>query len=211
VNGYNVRCPYCGQEWRSTSVSGVTRRGECRTRVYVRVDERPRRYVEEQRARRRSYGRAAKSRPTRRGERRRKPDECDPDDPGTGLNDRARPAKERRKALGKIAHSRPSPARPSPLSTALASLLTQPPAITRPPSVEAPVPRARRAGPHSQPSSGAPPLTRTRAVLACGHLVILGGPPESWCGVAAPCPTCGYDVNVISTKPASVTGPAGMA
>jgi hypothetical protein len=49
----------------------------------------------------------------------------------------------------------------------------------------------------------APSQKRTRAVLACGHAVMLGGAPESWYGLAAPCPTCGHDVNVTSTEPAS--------
>ena len=38
--------------------------------------------------------------------------------------------------------------------------------------------------------------------------LVLGGAPESWYGVAAPCPTCGRDVNVFATKPVSGTGPA---
>jgi hypothetical protein len=67
--------PSCGHRWWSTSVSGVTRCGACRTRVYVPVDQRPRRYVEEQRARRRNYGKPNETRV-----RRRDPDEYDADD-----------------------------------------------------------------------------------------------------------------------------------
>jgi hypothetical protein len=196
VNRYNVRCPYCGQEWRSTSVSGVTRCGECRTRIYVPVDARPRRYMEEQRARRRGYGEAASHTRTR-SVRRRDPDAFDPADPVRDLNERARPAKKPRE----VVQSRPSPARPPPLTAPLISVLARP-VTARPPAAQAPVPRTRLAAPHSQHAE-APPLKRTRAVLACGHVVILGGSPESWCGVAAPCPTCAQDLNVTSTEPAS--------
>jgi hypothetical protein len=194
VNGYAVRCPNCGQKWRSTSVSGVTRCGECRTRVYIPVDQRPRRYVQEQRARRRTYGNAAASRPARRGEQRRDPDAYDPNDPVRDLNDRARRAKKRHD----VAQRRPSPTAQPPLTTALTSLLAR-----RPPVVQPPTPRTRPAAPHSPPASGVPPPKRTRAVLECGHIVILGGSPESWYGVAAPCPTCAQDLNVTSTEPAS--------
>jgi hypothetical protein len=200
MDGYIVRCqnPSCGHEWLSHSVSGVTRCGECRARVYVPVDQRPRRYVDEQRARRRGYGGAANSRPARRRERRRDPDEYNANDSVSDRNDRARPAKERRE----VARSRPSPAGQPPLTTALTSLLARHATARPPPPVQAPAPRTRRTAPQTQTAAGVPPPKRTRAVLACGHVVVLGGAPESWYGVAAPCPTCRRDVNVSSTEPA---------
>ena len=55
AEGYPVRCvnPECGIEFRSRSVSGRTRCGECGTAAYVSVDERPAAYVAEWNARRR--------------------------------------------------------------------------------------------------------------------------------------------------------------
>jgi hypothetical protein len=210
--GYVVRCrnPSCGHEWLSHSVSGVTRCGECRTRVYVPIDQRPPRYVEEQRARRRTYGTATEtSRLTR--VRRRDPDEYDPDDPG-GQPDPRRGRDEvtrARSAPPARSGTRPAPA-PS-LSAALASLLSPPPTTPRPQPVRRPVRRTPPVAVRPQPTREVPAPKRTRATLACGHVVILGGARESWYGVAAPCPTCGCDVNVSSNEPASGTGPARKA
>jgi hypothetical protein len=197
VNGYKVRCPNCGHRWQSTSVSGVTRCGECRSRVYVPVDERPRRYVEEQRARRRTYGKPSKTR-----EKLREADEYDPDHPGRPLDHHTRRDESRR---ARPAHTARSETRSTPapsLSAALASLLTPPSTRTRPQPVRRPVRRTAPVAGRPQPNREVPPPKRTRAVLACGHVVILGGPEESWFGVAAPCPTCARDVNVTSTQPA---------
>lgn len=68
ADGYPVRCvnPDCGIEFRSRSVSGRTRCGECGTAVYVPVDERPAAYVEEWNARRRQTHRSVGATPVDR-------------------------------------------------------------------------------------------------------------------------------------------------
>jgi hypothetical protein len=156
----------------------------------------------------------------------RPPGEYDPDDPGEHLDHRGRRDTAPRRRPRPETKSRAARARGPSLLEALASLLTPPPEATPPAPTRAPArPTPSTAG-HAQPVAAstrrppgprspgdtgarrAPPQQRTRAVLACGHAVILGGAPESWYGVAAPCPICRCDLNVVSTKPASGTGPA---
>jgi uncharacterized Zn finger protein (UPF0148 family) len=204
VSGYPVHCPECGRRWWSQSVSGVTRCGECRTRVYVPVDQRPRRYVEEQRARRRTYGKPSKTR-----EQRREADEYGPAHPSRPRDYRTRRDESRRARTAPPAGSETPPAPAPALSAALASLLTTPQTRTRPQPVRRPARPTPPVTGRPQPTREVPPPKRTRAVLACGHVVILGGAPDSWYGVAAPCPTCGRDVNVVSSESASVTRRAG--
>src|SRR5262245_51019115 len=54
---YDVRCPACGHVWQSTSFTGKTRCGECRTPVYVPVHERPAHMADVGRQLRRRYRR----------------------------------------------------------------------------------------------------------------------------------------------------------
>ena len=205
TGGYLVTCPRCGHQWRSFSVSGKTRCGECRTRVYVPVERRPVHYVEAARQRRaRNEGRATAVVTQARdagpswgnesgedewvdGERRE--DDYDDEDRRNA----------RRGELGSL---------PTPSTSIAAALraLVQPSSpwrgtrgLAAPSALPAGAKLASTGGQLASGSStsrsSATPACH-RIALVCGHDVLLGGKPAAWYGVAVPCPRCGRDVNV---------------
>jgi hypothetical protein len=191
----------CGYVWQSQSRSGRTRCPECRARTYIPV----------------ALRRAANYLPDDASAEARPGHEYSPYEKHSASHEAASyfaPAtlpKHEPAAVRVVDEPDDTPPQPGGLVSlaALGAVLVvgavaaawarrRPPRWPVPASPPAPAasPLATSMPTFAHVPARGPSWRSTRAVLACGHTASLGGPPQSWIGVAVPCTTCGQFANV---------------